>query len=170
MKDPFRKMAEEYSDRIYTFAYYSLRSREEAEDVTQEVLVKLWRHAEEIDPGKLTAWVMKVARHTVIDAARRSRTKAAVIADGIDIETAEATSDSFRSSAANTLETTELRGVLTAALSDIEEPYRSIIVMREVQGMTYADIADCLEMPLNTIKVYLHRGRRRLRETLKGKV
>ena len=68
MKQPFRKLAEEFSDRVYTFAFYSLRSREEAEDVTQEVLVKLWQHAENIDPGKRSAWVMRVARNAVIDA------------------------------------------------------------------------------------------------------
>ena len=54
MKKPFRKLAEEYRDRVYTFVYYSLRNREEAEDITQEVLVKLWQHSDKIDPEKTT--------------------------------------------------------------------------------------------------------------------
>ena len=54
-----------------------LQSREEAEDVTQGVLVKLWQHVNEVDPGRLNAWVMKVARNAVIDAARRRQTRSA---------------------------------------------------------------------------------------------
>jgi RNA polymerase sigma-70 factor (ECF subfamily) len=50
----------------------------------------------------------------------------------------------------------------------MEDPYRSILVMREIQGLQYQEICDALEIPLNTMKVYLHRGRRVLREALKG--
>ena len=64
----------------------------------------------------------------------------------------------------------ELRDTLEEALAAIEEPYRSIVVMREIQDMTYAEIVDALEMPLNTVKVYLRRGRRMLRDALRGKV
>jgi RNA polymerase sigma factor (sigma-70 family) len=162
MKRPFRRLAEQYGDRVYTFAYYSLRNREEAEDVTQEVLVKLWQHVDEIDPGKLPAWVMRVARNAVIDAARRQQTKSAVIADGIEIEVMEAVSVSNQRG--------ELRDALERALAEIEEPYRTIVVMRDVQGMPYREIALTLEMPLTSIKVYLHRGRRMLREGLRGMV
>jgi RNA polymerase sigma factor (sigma-70 family) len=170
MKRPFRRLAEQYGDRVYTFAYYSLRNREEAEDVTQEVLVKLWQHVDEIDPGKLPAWVMRVARNAVIDAARRQQTKSAVIADGIEIEVMEAVSVSNQRGADHAVRTGELRDALERALAEIEEPYRTIVVMRDVQGMPYREIALTLEMPLTSIKVYLHRGRRMLREGLRGMV
>ncbi|MCK5406646.1 MAG: sigma-70 family RNA polymerase sigma factor, partial [Candidatus Krumholzibacteria bacterium] len=64
----------------------------------------------------------------------------------------------------------ELRDALESALATVDEPYRSIVVMREVQDMTYAEITEALEIPLNTVKVYLHRGRRMLRVALRGKV
>lgn len=170
MKKPFRKLAEGYQDWIYTYAYYSLQSREEAEDVTQEVLVKLWQHVEEIDPGKLTTWVMRVSRNAVIDAARRRQTKSAVFADGVEIEAVADVTASSGSDAEQAFRSRELRDALETALAAVDEPYRSIIVMREIQGMSYAEIADALEMPLGTIKVYLHRGRKMLREALGGKV
>lgn len=170
MKQPFRKLAEEYGDRIYTFAGYSLRNREEAEDVTQEVLVRLWQHVDEIEPGKLAAWVMKVARNAVIDAARRRQTRSAVFADGFETEAVDAAVSARSSSADHALQAAELRDALEQALAGIDEPYRSIVVMREVQGMPYREIAHALEMPLPTVKVYLHRGRKMLRETLRGKV
>jgi RNA polymerase sigma factor (sigma-70 family) len=170
MNRPFRKLAEEQSERIFTFAYYSLRSREEAEDVTQEVLVKLWQQMEAIEPGKLSTWVMRVTRNAVIDAARRRKTKSAVFADGVEIEVVEAITAANGPNAEEVLQSMEIRGELEEALEQIEEPYRSIIVMREIQGMTYAEVAASLEMPLNTVKVYLHRGRKKLREALRGRV
>ena len=170
MKKPFRELAEEYRDRIYTYAFYSLQSHEEAEDVTQEVLVKLWQHAEEIEPGRLNAWVMRVTRNDVIDAARRRQTKSAVFVEGADVETVADVTASSDPDTERAVQSRELRNALETALAAIDESYRSIIVMREIQGMPYAEISDTLEMPLGTIKVYLHRGRRMLREALGGKV
>jgi RNA polymerase sigma-70 factor (ECF subfamily) len=136
----------------------------------QEVLVKLWQHAEEIEPGRLNAWVMRVTRNAVIDAARRRQTKSAVFVEGADVETAVDATASRDPGAERDLQSREFRAALEQALAALDEPYRSIIVMREIQGMPYAEISAALEMPLGTIKVYLHRGRRMLREALGGKV
>lgn len=170
MKKPFRNLAEKYRDRVYTFAYYGLNNREEAEDVTQDVLVKLWQNREKIDPEKLPAWVMRVTRNAVIDAARRRRTRSSVIADSLEFETAENVVAAPGSDTERIVRSREMRDTLERALAEVDEPYRSIIVMREIQDMTYADIAGALETPLNTVKVYLHRGRKMLREALRGKV
>jgi RNA polymerase sigma-70 factor (ECF subfamily) len=64
-------------------------------------------------------------------------------------------------------ERAELRGVLQDAVAALDEPYRSIVIMREMQDRSYNEIAESLEMPLGTVKVYLHRARRRLRERVK---
>jgi RNA polymerase sigma-70 factor (ECF subfamily) len=170
MKKPFRKLAQEYQDKVFTFVYYSLQSREEAEDVTQEVLMKLWQHREEVNPDKLTAWVMRVARNAVIDVARRRQTRGAVIANGVEFEVAEGVVADGGADTEHGVRSRELHDALERALATVDEPYRSIVVMREIQDMTYNEIVDALEMPLNTVKVYLHRGRKMLREALRGKV
>lgn len=170
MKKPFRKIADEYQDRIYTYAWYTLQCREEAEDVTQEVLVKLWQHVDEVDPGSLNAWVMRVTRNAVIDASRRCRTRKAVFADGVEVETVADFAVSNGQGADRAVVAREIRSALETALASIDEPYRSIVVLREIQGMTYAEVGDALELPPNTIRVYLHRGRKMLREALRGKV
>lgn len=170
MKEPFRKLAEEYRDKVFTFAWYSLHSREEAEDVTQEVLVKLWQHAESVDPDKLTAWVMRVARNAVIDNTRRRKSRGAVFAEGVDFDVVESLVAAQGAGPDRAARSREVRDALQQALARVDEPYRSIVVMREIQEMSYSEIVDSLEMPLNTVKVYLHRGRRMLREALRGKV
>jgi RNA polymerase sigma-70 factor (ECF subfamily) len=167
MEKSFRKMVEEYRDRIYTFALYSLRRPEEAEDVTQEVLVKLWQNSGRIDVENPAAWVMRVTRNAVIDRIRRRRSRAAVIADEADYDLASG----YAAAPGNTeseVESREFREALESALAGLDDPYRSILVMREVQELKYSEICDALEMPLNTMKVYLHRARRMLREALKG--
>ena len=170
MKRPFRQLAGHYQDKVFTFVYYSLRNREEAEDVTQEVLMKLWQHENEVEPEKLAAWVMRVARNAVIDVTRRQRPRSAVFAEGADFEVVETLVAAPDTDSEQKVRSREARETLESALTGVEEPYRSIVVMREIQGMTYAEIVDVLEMPLNTVKVYLHRGRRMLREALRGKV
>jgi RNA polymerase sigma-70 factor (ECF subfamily) len=170
MNEPFQKLVGRYKDRVFTFVYYSLKNREEAEDVTQEVLMKLWQHKEKVNPDNLTAWVMRVARNAVIDVSRRRRTRSAVFADGADFELAETVVAAPGADTEVELRSREMKDALETALAAVEEPYRSIVVMREIQDMTYAEIVEALEMPLNTVKVYLHRGRRMLREALRGKV
>ena len=165
----FRELAEEYGGAVFTYARYSLRHAEDAEDVTQEVLVRLWKHHQSIDPARTRAWVMQVARNLVIDVSRRRRARTevfAVTAPGdIRIENVAApdTPDAG-------VEQYELRGVLERAVAALDEPYRSIVIMREIQGLTYEQIADGMSMPLGTIKVYLHRARRRLRDTVRGEL
>jgi RNA polymerase sigma-70 factor (ECF subfamily) len=129
----------------------------------------LWQNLENIDPQMMTSWVMRVAKNAVIDVARRRQTRSALFADGVEVEVAA----NYVAGPGNTetaVEQREFREVLESALAALEEPYRSIVVMRELQEMKYAEIVEAVDMPLNTVKVYLHRGRKRLRNALKGKV
>jgi RNA polymerase sigma-70 factor (ECF subfamily) len=162
----FKELAKEYGSVIFTYARYSLRQREDAEDVTQEVLVRLWANRDAIEPARMRGWVMQVARNLVIDTARRRRTRAAVIADGADAD-ASAAIIASPDTADAALDRGELRDVIDRAIAGLNEPYRSIVVMREIQGLAYDDIATSMSMPLGTIKVYLHRARRVLREAVR---
>ena len=161
----FRDLADEYAAMVFTYARYSLRHTEDAEDVTQEVLVRLWKHRNAIEPGRTRAWVMQVTRNLVIDVSRRRRARTAVFTPaptGFQVASVAAA----HSTDAET-ERGELRDVLEQALAGLEEPYRSIVIMREIQGLAYEEIARGLNMPLGTIKGYLHRARRELREAVR---
>lgn len=166
MTDRFRKLAEAYRDRIYTFALYSLRNAEDADDVTQEVLIKLWQNTDAIDVERAGAWIMRVARNAVIDATRRRKTRSGVIAEEVELEIA-ANYAVTESDTDRRVATREFREDLEAALARIDDPYRSILLMREVQELSYGEITEAMDMPLNTVKVYLHRGRAMLRKMLK---
>ncbi|PSQ89629.1 MAG: sigma-70 family RNA polymerase sigma factor [Bacteroidetes bacterium QS_4_64_154] len=132
----FECQVDTHEDRVYRIARSYLKDTPTAQDVTQEVLVKLWKHQEELDEDGLMAWLTCVTRNACIDKlrARQRRRKAVrVDADGLD---------------------------------RVDDPYREVVALREVQGLKYKEIAETLDMPLNTVKVYLHRGRKKLQAQL----
>lgn len=151
----FRRLCQEHRDRIYTFAFYYTGNREDAEDITQEVLFRLWHHGLRMDDESVAAWLTRVVRNACLDALRqRSRYRSVVSAQDPEPVLAVEADD------------VDLRRQLEAALTRLENPLREIVILREIQGLSYREISQSLELPLNTVKVYLHRGRRRLRTLL----
>lgn len=154
----YRQATEQHRQRIYSFAYYSLRAREDAEDVTQEVFIKLWQHWQKIDHGKLAAWLMRVAHNAVIDHIRKQRPAQANLDHYADVDEQASSTDEV-----GKIDQQFFREQLQLAIKSLDNPFRSIIVMRDVQGLSYADIQESLGMSESQVKVYLHRGRRKLR-------
>jgi RNA polymerase sigma factor (sigma-70 family) len=165
MKTHFGRIVDEHRDRVFTYAYYSLGNREEAEDVTQEVLLRLWRYWDQVEETHLRAWLNRVTRNACIDVARRRRAYTARVVSGacggevVDGVSSEPWPDARA-------EASDARALIRAALAKLDEPYRSVVILREVQDMKYDEIGKSLDLPLNTVKSYLHRGRRMLRERL----
>jgi RNA polymerase sigma-70 factor (ECF subfamily) len=165
----FKTLQERHSSRIFTFSQYYLRNREDAEDVTQEVLMRMWKNLDKVDHEKLPAWVMRVTKNACLDVLRKRGSYRNVVAEGDFEPLVNATSDEKQNPHV-LIAASELRDRLMEALEKLGEPYRSIILMREVQQLSYAEVSDALELPLNTMKVYLHRGRRMLRDQLRERV
>ena len=153
--------------RVYAFALRLTGCREDAADVTQEVLVRLWRHGDAVEAERRTAWVLRVTRNAAFDLLRRRQTRAAFTVTNNDLPD-RAPADGH---APDTLaESADWRRHLHEALDALDEPYRSIVLLREVEDLPYQAIADALDLPLNTLKVYLHRARRRLRDALRERL
>lgn len=155
-----------YQDRVYRLARYSVGNREEAEDISQEVLVRLWRHLDRVEPAAVWPWLVRVTRNAAIDALRRRGSYRAVVAE--DPEDAAALRRASGGPGPETqAEAADFRRHLEEALREVAEPYRSIVILREIEQLQYEEIASTMGMPLNTVKVYLHRGRRMLRAKLR---
>lgn len=161
MLEQYQQAIEQYRQRVYSFAHYSLRAREDAEDITQEVFIKLWQNWQKIDHEKLNAWLMRVAHNAVIDLVRRRKNPAELIDDYAEPEDQATTSEE----ASAKVDQDAFREELMSSICALDDPFRSIIIMRDVQGMSYADIQHTLDMSDSQVKVYLHRARRRLRES-----
>jgi RNA polymerase sigma-70 factor (ECF subfamily) len=131
--------------------------------VTQEVLVRLWRRGHEVLPEKIGPWLIRVTRNACIDVMRRRKGGSQVaIDDEAGIEIHEPAPGPERLAHAS-----QLGGRILQALETLTEPGRSVVILREIQGLSYQEIGEALEMPMSSVRVTLHRGRRRLREELK---
>lgn len=152
---------------VYGYALRLLGDASDAADVTQEVLVRVWRQGDGIEPERRTAWVLRVTRNACLDALRARQTRRAYTPnDDLAIAAAPCTGESPDA----LTEAADFQRRLERALDRLDEPYRSIVILREIQALPYADIAEALDLPLNTLKVYLHRARRSLREALRAAV
>lgn len=168
MLTAFDDTARTYRRRVYSFARYLLSSREEAEDVTQEVLLRLWRHQDGVEEERLGSWLLRVTRNACYDLLRRRRSEAAtqVLATSLDNETTRELV-SAEPDPQSRAEAADFRRRLLGALGELGEPYKSIIILREVQGLAHREIGEALGIPEVTVRVHLHRGRKKLRERLR---
>lgn len=164
MVQAFEELVDACQRQVFTYASYLLARPEDAEEVTQEVFLKLWSNWHDIDRERAIAWLMRVTRNLCFDRLRHVKVVREHVGDGG--EEALARAPDGGPSPALRAEGAELRRRLEEALRDLGEPMRSVVVLREVQGFKYREIAEILELPLNTVRVYLHRGRRRMRERL----
>ncbi|MFT6058504.1 MAG: RNA polymerase sigma-70 factor (ECF subfamily), partial [Pseudohongiellaceae bacterium] len=73
MLKQYQQVIDQHRQKVFSFAYYSLRAKADAEDVTQEVFIKLWQHWQKIDHLKVGGWLMRVAHNAVIDHVRRQK-------------------------------------------------------------------------------------------------
>lgn len=151
--------------RIYSFAHYFLGDRQEAEDVTQEVLVRLWRSGGVVEPAALLPWLLRVTRNACYDLLRRRRPRAVLSSPAAEAA-AERVPDG-RPGPEAAAAASEMQRRVREALRRLPEPYRSALILREVQGLAYQEISQALDVPLNTVRVHIHRGRQRLRDLLR---
>lgn len=151
-----------HGPKVYTLALYLLADPVEAEDVTQEVLVRLWRRGSEVAPERIRPWLLRVARNACIDSVRRRRGTRDAVADIASLDLTESSPNPECLAHAS-----ELGNRILRALKTLREPGRSVVVLREIQGMSYEEIGEVLTMSTNNVRVTLHRARRRLRNELK---
>lgn len=135
-----------------------------AADVTQDVFIKLWENGSEMDVTRVLSWLLKVARNACIDQIRKRKVRFA-ITESADFSLDSISSETHLPDAIASNAIFDVR--LKKALHAIGEPFQSIIILREMQDYKYEEIAEMLDLPLNTVKVYLHRARKALREKLK---
>ncbi len=143
-----------------------LSSREEAEDVLQEVFIQVWRRAADFDElrGRPFTWLVTVARSRAIDRLRslaaRERVATASASDPAEA-VSDAADDTFRS---------EQRGVVVSALTQLPDEQKTTLVLAYFEGLTQSEIAARLGAPLGTVKTRMRSGMIKLRELLADKV
>jgi RNA polymerase sigma-70 factor (family 1) len=157
----FKLLVMPYSDRLYRMAFRLMGNREEAEDVVQEVYLKLWGMREEL-PGynSIEALSIRITRNLCLDCLRRRKTnQEALKKEGYK-------GYGYSETPSESLEKKEKAEVVQALISALPEPQRSLVHLRHMEGKEYDEIAQMVNMNVNAIRVSISRARKQMREML----
>jgi RNA polymerase sigma-70 factor (ECF subfamily) len=169
----YRELIRRYERPVFSLVLRMVRDRQLAEDLAQETFIKALNAIGSYRPEfKFSSWIFKIANNAAIDHLRRREVDTLSI-DGApnattpdDIEaTALQVGDRGETPLAE-LEARELGGAIERAIGRLRPEYRSCIMLRHVEGLSYEEIAQLLDLPLGTVKTYIHRARHELRDML----
>ena len=154
-----RAAIDRHAAYIYRIALSIVRDRALADDVVQETMIRAWRGGPIQPDGDMPrAWLARVARNAAIGILRRRREE---LYGSDAIPEAESSVNPAR-----TVEGRAALDQLRGALGALDEGDRALIVLREIEGMTYEEIAETMELPLSTVKTRLFRARQQLKRAL----
>ncbi len=169
----YRELVRRYERPIFSLIYRMVRNREQAEDLSQETFVKALNAIESYRPEyKFSSWIFKIANNVSIDHLRRRELDTLSLDGSPHALTPEAIQASAlqlgdrQETALEELEAKELGGEIEIAIAALRPEYRSCILLRHVEGRPYEEIATMLDLPLGTVKTYIHRARGELRQAL----
>lgn len=159
----FESLVTAYERRVYSLALRSTGSEADAADITQEVFLRAYRSLDTFrGESGFSTWLYRITVNLCVDLARKNNP-----AESLDDEQAlEAPETRGAYQPETALANSELRRELDAALSLVSEEHRKIVILRDVAGMSYADIAAALELEEGTVKSRLARARAALRKIL----
>lgn len=156
------EVVREHSARVYRLAYRLTGNPYDAEDLTQDVFVRVFRSLHRFQPGTLEGWLHRITTNLFLDGARRrKKIRFDGLADGSDERL-----ESGLPAPAEQLADADLDHDVAAALAALAPEFRAAVVLCDIEGMSYDEIADVLGVKLGTVRSRIHRGRAQLRTAL----
>jgi RNA polymerase sigma-70 factor (ECF subfamily) len=171
----FRTLVERYQQRVYAMALSMVREPAEARDAVQDAFVKAYEHLGDFQgDSSFYTWLYRIAMNLCIDRARRMKRFAHVEYDEAAAHEAD---DAFAVAPhrlgfdpARALEDGEIRERVRAALERLSENHRTVLVLREAEGLSYKEIAEVMECSIGTVMSRLFHARKRMQEMLRSLV
>jgi RNA polymerase sigma-70 factor (ECF subfamily) len=169
----YRELVRRYERPVFSLIYRMVRDRELAEDLTQETFIKALNALASYRPEfKFSSWIFKIANNAAIDQLRRREVDTLSLDGSPTAETQDAVEatalqvGSKGETPLDELEAREIGSAIEVAIGKLRPEYRSCIMLRHVEGLAYEEIAENLNLPLGTVKTYIHRARNELRQYL----
>ncbi len=147
----YNRAVDLHADGLYRFALKHLRDTEEAKDVVQESFARLWQRLEQVDGAKAKSYLFTTAHHLLVDEARKRQRTGRM-------------EEHHEYLQAGTMAPPDLKAVLDDALATLPEVQRSVVLLRDLEGYSYEEIAETTGLNLGQVKVYIYRGRVALKE------
>ncbi|WP_414640287.1 RNA polymerase sigma factor SigE [Amycolatopsis sp.] len=155
------EVVREHADRVYRLAYRLTGNAHDAEDLTQETFIRVFRSLASYKPGTFEGWLHRITTNLFLDMARR---RSRVRMEGLPEDTDRIVGDD--PSPEQVYTDTHLDPDLQAALDELPPEFRAAVVLCDVEGLSYEEIGATLGVKLGTVRSRIHRGRQALRASL----
>lgn len=163
----YKLLLKQNRHKIYSYAMYMLRNGMDADDVTQEVFIRVWENLDKFNISKARAWIMRTTHNLCLDYLRRRKT---TIEREIQIDDWFDEEYNFRDENSDPSIQTDIniiQPIIKQAIDDLPEILKSVFVLYELNGLKYKEIGNVLDLPINSVKVYLMRARKKLQDELR---
>jgi RNA polymerase sigma factor (sigma-70 family) len=158
----WQEVVEQHSARVYRLAYRLTGNVYDAEDLTQEVFVRVFRSLSTYTPGTFEGWLHRITTNLFLDQVRRKkRIRFDALAEDADARMPGREPDPSRA-----FDDSHLDDDVQAALDALPPDFRAAVVLCDIEGLTYEEIAATLGIKLGTVRSRIHRGRAQLRDAL----
>lgn len=157
----WEEVARDYGRFLYTVAYRLTGNHQDTQDLVQDVLLRVSRGLATYQPGSMEGWLSRIATNAFLDDVRRKKRRPveALPEDAERVLPGAPAAD-------DALDAANLPDHVQAAVRNLPPDYRAAVVLCDVVGLTYDEIAETLDVPIGTVRSRIHRGRSQLREVL----
>lgn len=163
----YQILIKQHKNRIYSYSYLMMRNRMDADDITQEVLIRIWKNIDNFNINKAKSWIMRTTHNLCLDYLRQRQS-----ATKRFIEIDETFENNFKevgvlSDPEISLRREIIKSKIKEAIEQLPELLKSVFVLYELEGMKYREIGEVMNIPINSVRVYLLRARKKLQIELK---
>ncbi|TYC15255.1 RNA polymerase sigma factor SigE [Actinomadura syzygii] len=158
----WEEIVSQHSTRVFRLAYRLTGNRHDAEDLTQDVFIRVFRSLSSYSPGTFEGWLHRITTNLFLDRARR---KQRIRFDALGDDAAERL-QGREPTPAQAYDDRHLDADIQRALDDLAPEYRAAVVLCDIEGLSYEEIAATLNVKLGTVRSRIHRGRAHLRDAL----
>ena len=162
VRPTWEEVVEAHSAKVYRLAYRLTGNKQDAEDLTQEVFVRVFRSLANFQPGTLDGWLHRITTNLFLDQARR---RSRIRFDGMTEET-QSRLPSNGPGPERSFEFNNLDVDIARALEELPPDFRAAVVLCDLEGLSYDEVARVLDVKLGTVRSRIHRGRAMLKEKL----
>ena len=160
-RDAFGELVEQYRDNVYRLAYRMCGNAYDADEAAQEAFVAAWRALPNFrGDAKFSTWLYRLTTNAAIDVMRREK-RHQTVGDGEMVDLAD-----DADSPQETVERTEQQEAVQKALATLSEEYREVLLLRYMEELDYAEIAEVLQLPSGTVKSRINRAKAALKTAL----
>jgi len=169
----FEQLVDRYEDKVYRLAFRFVRNETEAKEIVQDTFLSVWRKLDTFKgDAQFGSWVYRVAANAALMRLRSQRRHPEVSTEELPIDFLDnyghlpASGENWAKRPDDELQSDELRRRIQAAVDELPEIYKTVFLIRDVEGLSTEETADVLQISVPTVKTRLHRARLALREAI----